>query len=58
MLERCFLSALGNAACESISLKEKGRLFQTSGPQIEKARLPNWVLTRQTAVDLVVDERT
>jgi len=35
-----------------------GRLFQTSGPQTEKARLPNCVLVRQTTADLVDKERS
>jgi len=57
MLKRGRLSALRNVACESISLNEGDRLFQTSGPQTEKARLSNWVLVRQTAAgQLVVDE--
>ena len=47
-----------DVACELINLNKGGRLFQTSGPQIEKARLPNWVLARQTAADLVVDDRS
>jgi len=39
-------------------LDDGGSLFQTSGPQIEKARLPNWVLVRQTTADLFVDDRS
>ena len=54
-LKICLFSALQNVACESITLNEEGRLFQTFGPQTEKARLPNWVLVRQTMLDLVVD---
>jgi len=55
VLKICPLSALQNVACESITLNLEGRLFQTFGPQTEKARLPNWVLVRQTTADLVVD---
>ena len=34
------------------------RLFHTSGPQTEKARLPNWVRVLCIAAALVVVERS
>ena len=37
------LSAVWNVACETLNLNKGGTLFQMSGLQIEKARMPNWV---------------
>ena len=39
---------------ESTVRTDGGRLFHTSGPQTEKARLPNWVRVFCIAVILVV----
>ena len=50
------MSECGRIVDEPCSIA--GRLFKTFGPQTEKARLPNSVLVRQTAADLVDEEHS
>ena len=60
-VKRCVFRARREAACESVSLTLTRTfstllLFQTSGPQTEKARRPNWfVVRRVTTMDLAAD---